>query len=54
MSALPLCELFEFLYIRPQAWLAPAAPPVRGQVAVPDRPGIGFEPDPAVLERFSV
>ena len=53
MSALPICELFEFLYIRPEAWLDPTIPSANGQVTVPDRPGIGFEPDPAILERYA-
>jgi len=53
MSALPICELLEFLYIRPEAWLDPTIPPAGGEVTVPDRPGIGFEPDPAVLERYA-
>jgi L-alanine-DL-glutamate epimerase-like enolase superfamily enzyme len=53
MSALPVCELFEFLYIRPEAWLDRGIPSANGQVTVPDRPGIGFEPDPAVLERYA-
>ena len=46
-------ELFEYLYIKPEADVGHALPhPKQGQVAVPKGPGIGFEPDMAVIERF--
>ena len=47
--------LFEHLCIDPQDW-AGGEPlrPERGRLAIPARPGIGFEPDPAVLERWAV
>jgi L-alanine-DL-glutamate epimerase-like enolase superfamily enzyme len=45
--------LFEYLWVTPAAWTAKEQPlPERGWTAIPDRPGIGFEPDMAVLERF--
>jgi L-alanine-DL-glutamate epimerase-like enolase superfamily enzyme len=47
--------LFEYLWVRPQAWAAIDQPlPEGGLMPIPDRPGIGFEPDLAVLERFKV
>ncbi len=54
-AALPEFGLFEHLYVQPQAWFGgePLAPQ-GGRVAIPDRPGIGFEPDPEVLRRFAV
>lgn len=55
MAARDICEQFEHLYIEPEGYLDPSIPlPGNGTVAVPDRPGIGFEPDPAVLERFRI
>ena len=55
MAARKECELFEYLYITPEAWLDPSIPlPVNGRIAVPDKPGIGFEPDPDVLARYAV
>jgi L-alanine-DL-glutamate epimerase-like enolase superfamily enzyme len=46
--------MFEHLYIEPQAW-AGGEPlrPDRGRLAIPARPGIGFEPDPAILQRYA-
>lgn len=54
-AALPEFGLFEQLYVQPAAWFGgePLAP-VQGRIAIPNRPGIGFEPDPAVLQRFAV
>ncbi|WP_420405007.1 mandelate racemase/muconate lactonizing enzyme family protein [Nisaea sp.] len=55
MAARGICEQFEHLYIAPDAYLDPSIPlPENGMVAVPDRPGIGFEPDPAVLDRYRI
>lgn len=46
---------FEYLWVEPQAWAGIDQPrPERGQVEIPDRPGNGFEPDMAVLERYRV
>jgi len=55
MAARGICEQFEHLYVTPDAYLDPAIPlPENGMVTVPDRPGLGFEPDPSVLERYRV
>ena len=55
MAAKANCKLFEFLYIEPDVWLSSEIPlPNGGVVRVPDAPGIGFEPDPAVLEGYAV
>lgn len=53
MAAKPKTEMFEFLYIEPDAWLDPNIPlPKDGMMTLPDGPGLGFEPDLDVLERF--
>ena len=55
MAAREICEQFEHLYIEPEAYLDPSIPlPSNGTVQVPDRPGIGFEPDPEMIERFRI
>lgn len=55
MAARPETEMFEYLYIEPEAWLDPSIPlPKDGQITVPDKPGIGFDPDPSILERYRV
>ncbi|MBX2886336.1 MAG: mandelate racemase/muconate lactonizing enzyme family protein, partial [Granulosicoccus sp.] len=55
MAARDECDLFEYLYIKPEAFLDSSIPlPLQGQVTVPDKPGIGFEPDPDVISRYSV
>lgn len=55
MAARSECELFEHLYIEADAYPDPTIPlPQRGRVTVPDKPGIGFEPDPDVIARYSV
>lgn len=55
MAARPALGLFEFLYIDAESWLSPDMPmPVGGIVAVPKGPGLGFEPDAGVLERYRV
>jgi len=47
--------LFEFLYVRPDAWAGRDIPlPQQGRIAIPDAPGIGFTPDEGVLRRFRV
>ncbi|MGH1478287.1 MAG: mandelate racemase/muconate lactonizing enzyme family protein [Geminicoccales bacterium] len=54
MAARPITGLFEFLYIAPEAWLDPSIPlPKNGKIQVPDLPGLGFEPDPALLKRYA-
>ena len=52
-AASPLIPLMEFPPFELQAPLV--AEPLRcvdGHVGVPERPGLGADPDPAVLERF--
>lgn len=51
----PSIGLFEFLYVQPAAWLAPDIPlPRQGMIQIPDSPGLGFTPDPAILEQYRV
>lgn len=48
-------EAFEYLYVEAQADCGLDLPrPVAGRIAVPDAPGIGFEPDPRVVSRYAV
>ncbi|WP_193180691.1 mandelate racemase/muconate lactonizing enzyme family protein [Nisaea sediminum] len=55
MAARGICEQFEHLYVTPDAYLDPSIPlPEKGVVAVPDRPGIGFEPNPSTLDRYRI
>jgi len=55
MAARSECELFEHLYIKADAYPDPSIPlPKDGKVSVPDKPGIGFEPDPDVIARYSI
>ena len=54
-AACPNAELFEYLYIKPEADVGLGLPhPVKGAVTIPDKPGIGFDPDMAVIERYRV
>ena len=54
MAAEPATGLLECLYIEPEAWLDPDIPlPKDGEVQILNRPGLGFEPDPELLERFA-
>ncbi len=48
--------LFEHLYVQPDADLALGGTPlpVAGSVTIPQRPGHGFEPDLALLERYRI
>ena len=47
--------LFEFMYVRPEAWTGHDIPlPLDGRIAIPDAPGIGFTPDEDTLRRFRV
>ena len=49
----PEAGLFEFLYVEADAWLGRNIPlPKAGQVAIPDGPGIGFEPNDDAIARF--
>jgi L-alanine-DL-glutamate epimerase-like enolase superfamily enzyme len=50
---LPEAGLFEFLYVEADGWLGKNIPlPKDGHVAIPDGPGLGFEPDDAVISKF--
>ncbi len=52
-AALPGVRQLEYLYVQPDAWLAPLGEPGEGGTfAVPEGPGLGFEPDPDVLARY--
>jgi L-alanine-DL-glutamate epimerase-like enolase superfamily enzyme len=52
---LPEIELIEFLYIESEAWIGRDIPlPKGGTLAIPDAPGLGFEPDPETLSRYRV
>jgi L-alanine-DL-glutamate epimerase-like enolase superfamily enzyme len=54
-AAVDTFGMFEYLWVQPQAWAARDQPlPKGGATHIPDRPGIGFEPDLAVLEQFKV
>jgi len=47
--------LFEYLYIDMEAVIDETIPrPRKGQLAIPDLPGIGCTPDPKVIERYRV
>ena len=48
-------ELFEYLYVDREAEVIAGLPgPQGGRIAIPDGPGLGAEPDPKVLERYSI
>jgi len=52
---LPEIEMIECLYIEPEGWMGRDIPlPHEGAIAIPDAPGLGFEPDPDTLERFRI
>ena len=47
--------LFEYLYISQEAIIDESMPrPQKGQLTIPDLPGIGCTPDPKVIERYRV
>lgn len=47
--------LFEYLYISQEAVIDESMPrPQKGQLAIPDLPGIGCTPNPKVIERYRV
>jgi len=53
-AALPDVRELEYHFVTPAAWLAhPGSPGADGAFAVPEAPGLGFEPDPAVLARYA-
>jgi len=52
-ATLPGDVLFEYLYIWPEAQLYPDLPlPVAGLITRPNGPGLGLDPDPAVIARY--
>lgn len=52
-AILPGDVLFEHLYVWPEALLYPDLPlPLAGQIARPTAPGLGMDPDPAVIARY--
>lgn len=52
-AAIPGVKQLEWLYVEPEAWLAPLARLREdGLVAVPEGPGLGFDPDLDVLQRY--
>lgn len=54
LAVAPGQPLLECLYVEPAAWPGRATPlPREGEVAIPDGPGVGFEPDWDVFEQFA-
>jgi L-alanine-DL-glutamate epimerase-like enolase superfamily enzyme len=51
-AALPNVRQLEWLYVSPDAWLAPLEVLHGGRVPVPEGTGLGFEPDPEVMARY--
>jgi L-alanine-DL-glutamate epimerase-like enolase superfamily enzyme len=52
-TALDGVRQLEYLYVEPEAWLVPLGRPgPGGTFRASDAPGLGFEPDPDVLNRF--
>jgi L-alanine-DL-glutamate epimerase-like enolase superfamily enzyme len=52
---LPEIGMLEHLYIQPKNWVGRDYPlPQNSMVAIPDAPGLGFEPDPIALQNFTV
>ena len=51
----PRITLFEYLYIRPDAWLyGPMPLPEQGKIPIPCGPGLGMDPRSDVIERYAV
>jgi L-alanine-DL-glutamate epimerase-like enolase superfamily enzyme len=52
---LPHVGMIEFLYTLPGGWTGHDIPlPKDGAIALPSRPGIGFSPDEAVIDRYRI
>jgi L-alanine-DL-glutamate epimerase-like enolase superfamily enzyme len=52
-AALPNVKELEYHFVEVEAWLAdPGVPDEVGALRVPTVPGLGFEPDMAVLQRY--
>jgi len=48
-------SIFEYLYIQPETWLYRDFPlPRKGQIRIPDKPGLGMDPDPEMMARYRV
>ena len=44
---------FEYFYLQPDAWLyGDLLAPRRGELEVPQGPGLGADPDPDVIRRY--
>ncbi len=54
LPLMPAETLVEYLFVDPEAWLMATPMPRAGILASPNTTGIGFEPDPAVLKRYTV
>jgi len=55
MAAREECGWFEHFYITPEAYLDASIPlPRGGKITVPQGPGLGFEPDGAVVDKYQV
>lgn len=53
LPLLPPETLIEYLFVAPDAWVAPTPQPVAGFLAASALSGIGFEPDAGVLARYA-
>jgi L-alanine-DL-glutamate epimerase-like enolase superfamily enzyme len=54
-SAIESFDLFEYLYVKPEASCGLHIPlPQKGTISIPDNPGIGFEPDFTIIEKYRV
>ena len=54
LAALTDTARFEYFYLRPEARLyGTALEPRRGELPVPQAPGLGADPDPEVIRRYS-
>jgi L-alanine-DL-glutamate epimerase-like enolase superfamily enzyme len=52
-GARPQVQALEYNFVKPEAWLADVEGLRRGgRIAIPQGPGIGFEPDWAVMRRY--
>jgi L-alanine-DL-glutamate epimerase-like enolase superfamily enzyme len=52
-TAIAEVRQLEYLFVEPAAWLAPVGEPgIGGSFRASDAPGLGFDPDPAVLRRY--
>ncbi|UXT51463.1 mandelate racemase/muconate lactonizing enzyme family protein [Agrobacterium tumefaciens] len=54
LPLMPAQTLVEYLFVDPEAWIAETPRPEGGKLRSSSRSGIGFAPDPEVLERYAV